>query len=617
MADEVIRGLIDIRERASKKVRALRRELETLGGKTAVKTQREITKLERDIGKLGGSTAKATPKISRFTMGIAKGNLIAMAGAKAMRIFTDAISGLGKATLLAARVDVLNKVVKFTGQNAGYSAREITGLRDTIADLGISERHSLEIMQRFIQAELDLADAAKIARLAQDAGTIAGINSSEAAVQMTDAINQLRPRLLKTFGIMVDLNRVYRQASQELGKSVADLTSFERKQALLNATLEQGKTIVGVYDTAMKEAGKRFTSLPRHFETTAQSIGQHLTPVFGTGVDMLTEFLKVTTKISDLMAEPVEFDWLGDLREELQLLTPEMAANLGIMEEYERRMREVIPNMVTLPATELDNLAIALLNPIAGFGDLVVAGLAWANAALVGTEASRLQEIQFNRVAAAIDEVKQARLEESEAAAVAQAFTPPIPGMAITPEEYAHGWRVATDEIESDFAEYSSYVVGKSNETTRILVDNLQTGITGAEQLGDVGVGTGDAMAFSFEGAANSINSMINMMKSGTFTFGGFLQALAMMPGLGAFAAPLSVLGNILPFDDPVNDSALIRETRRIGTFLAKGFAQSAYKPQPSSATTINVTINAADMSPDDLFHQLARLQRTGFINTE
>lgn len=645
MADEVIRGLIEIRDRASKKVRQLRRELETLGGKTAVKTQNEIKKLERDIGRLGGSTKKTTPIISRFTQGIAAGNLIAMGTAKAMSFLSDAISGLGSATLLAARVDVLNRVIRFTGQNAGYSAIEIGNIRDSIIDLGITERHALEIMQRFNQAQLDLSGATKIARMAQDAATIAGVNSSEAALQMTDAVNKLFPRLLKQFGIMVDLNTVYAKASKTLGKSVDSLTAMERKQALLNATLEQGKVIAGVYETAMLEPGKRLTSLARHAENAAVSIGQHFTPVLGAGVDALTMFLQGVEDVGNALAGPDVLktsEWIGDFRGELHLLNAEVADNLGIFKAYSDELEglaklreeadvgifkdtkwapdEEDTRKLTLFKNELSGVfAVDLTGPgimLKGLFEQIdaieeayfgaAAGLVdWTGKITESGPALDEQNVRLRQTKENLDAVKSALGEFIEIKPPTQEWIDimPDPELLEMPEI----------RFPPDLVEIDSTFVEKFNEELRIVGAEAEYARFQVELMGDTGEDAGESMTYAFDQAASSISSMINMMKSGTFTFGGFLRAMSMIPGLGAFAAPLSVLGSILPFDDPVNDSALIRETRRIGTFLSKGFAQSAFKPQPQPAT-INVTINAAGMSPDEIFDQLARLQRTGFI---
>ena len=614
MADEVIRGRIDMRELASKKVKALRRELELLGGKAAVKTQNEIKKLERDIGKLGGSTAKTTPLISRFTAGIAKGNLIAMAGQKAFSLLSDSIGKLGESVLIAARVETLNRVVTFTGQRAGNSAAEIGNFRDEIIGLGITQRASLEIMQRFLQAELDLADATKIARLAQDAATIAGVNSSEAALQMTDAINALRPRLLKTFGIMVNLNTVYREASQRLGKTADELTTFERKQALLNATLEQGKTIAGVYETAMETVGKRLTSLPRHFENVKVVIGQNFTGELLTGVDALTDFLKIIERVGSAAATPEVQDvnkWIGDFRGELVLLNPVMAESLGILDEYEKEVAlaaeaagEAKEPLEGLTIQEWGQNAAALALTAAntklkhGWLGLVPGLLSFTAAAIDGGDAAREQAKQYRDVAAAIEEQKAALR-------ITPVPTPPFLGGLIGPDaELLKPPEIITPDVAKigeDFMETMNQGFDKMDAKAA----RARTSIKGiGEEAHDAGL----AGAEGFNLAANSLAGFISMAQSGRFTFGGLLQMLSFIPGLQG----LGVLGSVLPFDDPVNDSALVRETRRIGSFMAKGFAQSA--APDTEPRVMNITINAAKLTAREIAEEIKNLNETGLV---
>ncbi len=84
--------------------------------------------------------------------------------------------------------------------------------------LGIAEQEATKMMTRFMQANLDTADAAKLARVAQDAGTIAGINSSEATEKITDAISRLHPVLLANFGFTRNLNDIYKDYANVTGK---------------------------------------------------------------------------------------------------------------------------------------------------------------------------------------------------------------------------------------------------------------------------------------------------------------------------------------------------------------------------------------------------------------
>jgi hypothetical protein len=146
----------------------------------------------------------------------------------------------------------------------------------------------------------------KIARLAQDAAVIAGVNSSEAALGLTDALIKQRPILLKQYGIILSLEDVYNKQAKTLGKTRKELTATEKRQAFLNEMLRQGETIAGSYETAMEEVGKRITSLPRHFQAAQKAIGELFTPALRVAVDVAEEGLKTIKALAEGLKRTVE-----------------------------------------------------------------------------------------------------------------------------------------------------------------------------------------------------------------------------------------------------------------------------------------------------------------------
>lgn len=245
------------------------------------KATKDLKKVRREFGKLVGA--------------IAAGNVAANLADKALGSLTKGLGQLVDATKVAARIQVLNRVVKLTGTAAGISAIALEDNKNAIINLGIAEQEALQIQQRFIQVQLDIADAVKIARVAQDLAVIAGTNSSDTALQLTDALVKQKPILLKQFGIIADLNVIYGKQAEALGKTVDQLDKTEKRQAFLNEILEQSKTVAGAYESAMKDVGKRLTSLPRHVQNAQNAIGQLFIPVLGAAVDGAADFLKTLT----------------------------------------------------------------------------------------------------------------------------------------------------------------------------------------------------------------------------------------------------------------------------------------------------------------------------------
>jgi hypothetical protein len=297
MAQNKLELQVDVKDNASPELIRLRKELEALGGPAAVKAQREANKLKREINMLGGTAKITTPIWTRFTQGIAIGNLAAMGAAKAMGLVRDGLSQLAEAAQVAARIEVLNGVMQFTGQQAGYSAEQLAKNNRALRAQGIAQSEALGIQQRFIQANLDISMATDIATVAQNAAVIAGENSSEAALGLTDAIVKQRPVLLKQYGIITDLNTIYGAMAEKLGKTTDELNETEKRMAFFDEIMRQATTISGAYTTAMDFAGKRLTSLPRLYQDAQEAIGRHFLPAMNSAISVTEGFLKALTSI--------------------------------------------------------------------------------------------------------------------------------------------------------------------------------------------------------------------------------------------------------------------------------------------------------------------------------
>jgi soluble cytochrome b562 len=162
--------------------------------------------------------------------------------------------------------------------------------------MGITTQQSRLAVVRMMQSQLDLADAAKLARAAQDLAVISGQNSSEALGTIVQAIAAQRPILLKQFGIVKDLTEVYNDQAKLLGKNAQQLTQLEKKQAFVNVILAEAAKVSGSYEAAMQDVGKQLTSLPRYAEEASAALGLAFKPALEAAVSGTTEFLKGVRK---------------------------------------------------------------------------------------------------------------------------------------------------------------------------------------------------------------------------------------------------------------------------------------------------------------------------------
>lgn len=254
-------------------------------GTTADQTKAPVSRLQQSFADLEAKAAKA---------------IIPLAAISAVLVAT-----VGKMVMTAARTQELGVVVENMGRVAGYSEGELTKVEKEIKDLGITTQSARTIMTRFIGAELDLADASKVARAAQDLAVIGMQDSSTAAANLTYAIASMQPRILRQYGLFINLNKVYEETATTLGKTAETLTTAEKRQGFLNAVLKQASNYAGTYQAAMGTAGKQLRSFRRYTEEVSNELGQHFLPYLGEGVSLATDFAKAILALSDEQKEGV------------------------------------------------------------------------------------------------------------------------------------------------------------------------------------------------------------------------------------------------------------------------------------------------------------------------
>lgn len=180
---------------------------------------------------------------------------------------------------IAARNEVLSTSLSVVAKNVGHTNVAFETQAEIVRRLGITTEESREAVLSFAQAELSLAETSKVARAAQDLAVIAGKNSSDAFETLKVAIETMQPRLLRQFGILTNLNKLYSDHGKEIGKTGRELSSFEQRQAVLNLILSEAEKVSGAYEAAMNNVGKQMGSTARFVEELQNKVGQGFLPV--------------------------------------------------------------------------------------------------------------------------------------------------------------------------------------------------------------------------------------------------------------------------------------------------------------------------------------------------
>lgn len=193
---------------------------------------------------------------------------------------------------IAARNEVLGTVTEVVAENAGIMTGTMLGQIAVVKDLGITTKDATEAVVDFAQANLDVADASKVARVAQDLAVVAGKDTSETVQTLTRVIQTQQVQMLRQFGITRTAGAVMAEYAREVGKATRDLTALDRQQAIVNLILKEGAAVTGAYERSMDDAGKKASSLSRYQEELADKIGTMLLPVYEKWIDLQTEAYK-------------------------------------------------------------------------------------------------------------------------------------------------------------------------------------------------------------------------------------------------------------------------------------------------------------------------------------
>lgn len=275
------------------------------------------------IGVLSSAVAGLTVKVLDFAL---------QAGKTFVNFAKDSV-------LLAARVETLGVSLNQVGKQAGYTEAEIASAEESVKSMGITTQSARQSLLLMTRANIDWSEASNLARVAQDAAVIAGLNSSQAFERLVRGIQKQEPELLDELGITLRRTEAYDKFASTIGKTVKQLTVAEQRQAILNEIYAQAGVVAGSYEAAMGTAGKQAASLARHVEELQLAIGEAFQPIYQQYIAFMTDALKqLRDFVEDNNEALTEFgELLGDnLQKGLTVLLKLLELTLKLASAQER-----------------------------------------------------------------------------------------------------------------------------------------------------------------------------------------------------------------------------------------------------------------------------------------
>jgi murein DD-endopeptidase MepM/ murein hydrolase activator NlpD len=177
---------------------------------------------------------------------------------------TAAIAFFGRRAFQAAtEVDELEITMNAVGQATGVGSERIREAARAIEAMGIEMAEARRIAVQFAQNNLDLSQAAKLARVAQDLAVVSQSNSTQTLQRLVRGVMTGNSIILRGAGITTQAGEAYKKYAEELGVSAGALNASQRQQAIINSIMEEGTRVAGAYEASMDNAGKVLRSMPR------------------------------------------------------------------------------------------------------------------------------------------------------------------------------------------------------------------------------------------------------------------------------------------------------------------------------------------------------------------
>lgn len=196
------------------------------------------------------------------------------------------------AAQFAARTEQIGVALNAVARAAGLSEVNVNATAAKMEKLGFTAQASKEALSKLIAANIDYRKSLQLARVSQDLGRVAGINSTEAMQRLTHAIVTLQPEMLRTLGLSVNLEQSYKDFAKANQRATESLTEQEKRMIATNATIAAAASFNGVYVASAETAGGQALSMQRYMDDLSQAIGERLLPAYTRLIGLTKDGLK-------------------------------------------------------------------------------------------------------------------------------------------------------------------------------------------------------------------------------------------------------------------------------------------------------------------------------------
>ena len=296
-------------------------------------TNRDIDKVNRNMTRLGQSSASAGRSFAAQSQGLG-GFVAAYAGAAATTIaLQQAFDKLAQSARQTQTLEGLNTLAARSGESSTIllnNVREITKNQLTLAE-------SASQINLSLSAGFDSSQIEGLSQVALKASRALGRDLNDAYTRVVRGSAKMETELLDELGIYTKIDPATRAYAAAIGKTVGQLTEFERRQAFVNAVIEEGNRKYSSINTTLPTSAEQIEAFGTRILDIAGALGRFLADTLAPLADFLTNNLTASFSAFGAIASLVASKGVSVLQNGLDMLTKKIIAS-GLAAEQNFRV---------------------------------------------------------------------------------------------------------------------------------------------------------------------------------------------------------------------------------------------------------------------------------------
>lgn len=158
------------------------------------------------------------------------------------------------------------------------AANIVAGMREASGGL-LSLQKTIEITGQSMLLGLSPVTVQKLTEVARASARVTGQTMQQAMGDITLGVARQSKMILDNLGIMVDYDAHLKRLQTTLGKTEAQLTDADRRQAFLNATFEAGDAIIARVGGSVETLSERIGRLKATLADTVDTVKDYITGI--------------------------------------------------------------------------------------------------------------------------------------------------------------------------------------------------------------------------------------------------------------------------------------------------------------------------------------------------